>query len=76
MIDWTSISRWVNFQNAEENEMALSDQLLEKLACPKCKGKLKYIEEENQLLCESCKLAYRITDNIPVLLIDEAEEYE
>jgi uncharacterized protein YbaR (Trm112 family) len=56
--------------------MALSNQLLEKLACPKCKGKLEYLEEDNQLLCESCRLSYRIADNIPVLLIDEAEEYE
>ncbi|MDH3889853.1 MAG: Trm112 family protein [candidate division Zixibacteria bacterium] len=56
--------------------MALSNQLLEKLACPKCKGKLNYLEVENQLLCESCRLSYRITDDIPVLLIDEAEKYE
>ncbi len=56
--------------------MALSDQLLEKLACPKCKGKLEYLENECQLLCDNCKLAYRITDNIPVLLVEEAEKYE
>ena len=56
--------------------MALSNQLLQKLACPKCKGKLTYLEEDNRLLCEACRLSYCITDNIPVLLIDEAEEYE
>lgn len=76
MIGWPSTARWVILRNVEENNMALSNQLLEKLACPKCKGKLTYLEEDNQLLCDSCRLSYRITDNIPVLLIDEAEEYE
>jgi len=56
--------------------MALSSQLLEKLVCPQCKDKLDYREEENRLVCESCRLAYRITDDIPVLLIDEAENID
>ena len=58
--------------------MALSSQLLEKLVCPKCKGKLSYQEQEdeNRLVCENCRLAYRITDDIPVLLMDEAEKID
>ncbi len=54
--------------------MRLPDRLLEKLVCPRCKGKLDYREEENRLVCGSCRLAYRITDDIPVLLPDEAEK--
>ena len=54
--------------------MTLSDKLLEKLACPKCKDKLEYRENENRLVCTQCRLAYRIVDNIPVLLLDEAEK--
>lgn len=54
--------------------MRLPDRLLEKLACPGCKGKLEYREEENRLVCRSCRLAYRITDDIPVLLPDEADK--
>lgn len=51
----------------------LSHALLEKLACPKCKGKLAYDEAHDHLDCTACKLRYRIADGIPVLLIDEAE---
>ena len=54
--------------------MALSEKLLEKLACPACKGKLEYDQKNERLKCHECKLAYRITEDIPVLLTDEAEK--
>lgn len=54
--------------------MALSKELLEILACPKCKWDLTYKEAENGLVCEKCKLMYPIKDNIPVMLIEEAIE--
>jgi len=54
--------------------MALPETLLEKLVCPQCKGKLEYRESEDRLICNKCKLAYPVEDNIPVLLIDEAEK--
>jgi uncharacterized protein YbaR (Trm112 family) len=52
----------------------LDKKLLEILACPKCKGELEYRPKEQKLLCWSCKLGYRIEDDIPVMLIDEAEQ--
>jgi len=52
--------------------MALDPLLLEILACPQCKGELEYKEADNQLVCHACKLVYRIEDDIPVMLIDEA----
>ena len=52
--------------------MALDPLLLEILACPQCKGELEYREADNQLVCHACKLVYRIEDDIPVMLIDEA----
>lgn len=52
--------------------MALSRELLEILACPKCKGDIKLTENEDGLFCEKCKLLYPIRDGIPVMLIDEA----
>jgi uncharacterized protein YbaR (Trm112 family) len=52
----------------------LSEKLLEILACPKCKGDLEYQRDNQKLLCHKCKLAYRIEDDIPVMLIDEAEK--
>ncbi len=55
--------------------MALDERLLEILACPKCKGELEYREDENSLLCHACRLRYRIEDDIPIMLIDEAESF-
>jgi uncharacterized protein YbaR (Trm112 family) len=49
--------------------------LLEILACPKCKGDLKYDEEQDKLICENCRLIFRVEDDIPIMLIDEAESY-
>ncbi len=53
--------------------MALSQDLLDILACPKCKGALRLTEREDGLTCEACKLRYPIRDDIPIMLIDEAE---
>jgi hypothetical protein len=50
----------------------IDEILLEILACPKCKGPVKYIEAMEGLACESCMLLYEIRDNIPVMLIEEA----
>ncbi len=55
--------------------MALTDKLLDVLVCPKCKGKLEYIKEDEILKCDNCRLKFKIDNNIPVLLIDEAESY-
>ncbi len=69
----------------------LDEELLAILACPKCKSEKKTIDEagnekieqleleydrENQkLICRQCRLSYRIEDDIPVMLIDEAEAF-
>ena len=54
--------------------MSLPESLLEKLVCPQCRGKLEYNEADERLICNKCRLAYAVKDNIPVLLIDEAEK--
>ena len=53
----------------------LSKDLLDILVCPKCKGDLEYDREKNKLVCEKCRLKYSIEDDIPVMLIDEAESF-
>lgn len=53
--------------------MTLNKELLDILACPKCKGDIKLSTSEDGLICDSCKLLYHIKDGIPVMLIDEAE---
>lgn len=54
--------------------MALKVALTEILACPLCKGKLKYDQATQQLICTFDRLAYPVRDNIPVLLADDARE--
>jgi uncharacterized protein YbaR (Trm112 family) len=54
----------------------MDEELLEILACPKCKGELRLSTGETELRCEKCRLIYRIDDGIPILLIDEASSYE
>ena len=53
----------------------LDEKLLEILCCPKCKGDLHYDEANQKLNCKFCRLKYPIKDDIPVMLIDEAEEF-
>ncbi|MBN1780630.1 Trm112 family protein [bacterium] len=53
----------------------LSQELLDILACPKCKGDLEYKKEDDQLICNACRLIYHIREDIPVMLIDEAEPF-
>jgi uncharacterized protein len=52
--------------------MTLSAHLLAILVCPKCKGKLEYLEGESSLVCRACRLRYAVRDDIPIMLIDEA----
>ena len=53
--------------------MALDSQLLEILACPDDKGALYYFETEGALFCPKCARRYAVRDDIPIMLIDEAE---
>jgi len=52
--------------------VALNKHLKEILACPQCRGPLEIHEEKNEIHCRQCSLIYRIEDDIPILLIEEA----
>ncbi len=56
--------------------MAISKDLLEILACPKCKGDIHPNESQDGLVCDNCKLIYEIRDDIPIMLVDEAKPLE
>ncbi|MFW6011170.1 MAG: Trm112 family protein [Desulfosalsimonas sp.] len=56
--------------------MTISQELLEILVCPKCKGEIYLNEKSDGLICENCKLIYEIRDDIPVMLIEEAKPLE
>jgi len=59
-----SVSAWHN--------MVISQQLLDILVCPQCKGPISMVEGGRTLLCEKCQLKYPVRNDIPVMLVEEA----
>ena len=53
--------------------MAVSQELLDILACPKCKGNLHLTDRQDGLVCNACHLLFPIKDDIPIMLIEEAQ---
>ena len=53
--------------------MALDPLLLEILACPEDKGPLYYLADEDGLYNPRLHRRYAVRDDIPIMLIDEAE---
>jgi D,D-heptose 1,7-bisphosphate phosphatase len=76
--DLLEAAYWILLQEGarRRNAMALKKELLEILACPKCKGTIVLTKKGDGLICKSCKLVYPIKDDIPVMLIDEALPYK
>jgi uncharacterized protein YbaR (Trm112 family) len=50
----------------------LDPKLLEILACPRCKGAVEPEADHTALICPACRLRYRVEDDIPIMLIEEA----
>ena len=50
----------------------MDSRLLDILACPVCKGPLRYERKDGVLVCRADRLAYPIRDGIPIMLEDEA----
>ncbi len=63
-----------NFQ--EIMSQKITEELLKILVCPLCKNELFFDEKNNELICLQSKLAYKIKDGIPIMLIDEARKIE
>lgn len=53
----------------------ISKELLQVLACPKCKQRVELSPDGRWLSCEADRLRYPIVDGIPVMLIEEAETF-
>ena len=60
----------------KEGMMGISKELLEILACPKCKGEVRLTQAEDGLICDRCRLLYEIREEIPIMLIDEAKHID
>jgi uncharacterized protein len=52
--------------------LELSRDLLDILACPRCKGEIDLTGAKDALVCERCRVLYPIRDGIPVMLAEEA----
>lgn len=52
----------------------LPKELLEILACPKCKGGLE--EKGMFLICKKCEIAYPVIEDVPDMLIEDAWSLE
>lgn len=57
---------------ASNAPMALDPKLLEILACPEDKGPLLYFAGERTLYNPRLKLKYRVDDDVPQMLAEEA----
>jgi uncharacterized protein YbaR (Trm112 family) len=53
--------------------MPLNQELIDILACPKCKGAVKLRDDQSAFECSNCKLAYPVIDEIPNFIIEEAQ---
>jgi len=52
----------------------MDKKLLDILVCPVTKGPLVYDKKNQELISRSARLAYPITDGIPVMLEEDARE--
>jgi uncharacterized protein YbaR (Trm112 family) len=50
----------------------MDSKLLDILACPVCKGPLRWQRGAHELVCRADRLAYPVRDDIPVMLEEEA----
>lgn len=53
---------------------ALDPEFLDMLRCPVCRGEVTEELEPHRLVCVKCGRRYRVTDGIPMMAPDLAEE--
>jgi uncharacterized protein YbaR (Trm112 family) len=51
-----------------------AQEWLDILVCPQCQEPLTYSQQDSQFICNKCRLAYPVTEGIPVMLIEEAKQ--
>jgi uncharacterized protein YbaR (Trm112 family) len=56
--------------------MALAAGLKALLACPKCKGTVESQDDDMFLACRACRLKYPVIEGIPLMLIEEAVDFD
>lgn len=56
--------------------MPLSDFMLSILVCPQCKGNLAYDRAADTLTCSTCRLRFRVEDDVPDMMVEKAERID
>ena len=56
--------------------MALNPELLEILACPQCKQAIEPNADQTWLICRACGVRYPVREEIPIMLVEEAQPLE
>ena len=51
----------------------ISEELLAILRCPMDPSRAHLSQEGNHLVCQRCRLRFRVKDGIPVMVVEEAE---
>jgi len=54
----------------------LDPALLQILVCPLTKGTLRYDRQAQELISDKAGLAYPIRDGIPIMLVEEARQFD
>ncbi len=52
----------------------MNAELIEKLACPRCRGQVELQQDARVVACNGCGLRYPVRDGLPMMLVDEAEQ--
>ncbi|MDQ3253953.1 MAG: Trm112 family protein [Acidobacteriota bacterium] len=52
--------------------MAISQDLIEIMICPACKGKVELKADGSAIKCVACRRVYPIRNDIPSMLVEEA----
>ena len=50
----------------------IDQDLIDVLVCPACKGDVEL--RDDKIVCLGCSRKYPIKDDIPIMLVDEAEQ--
>lgn len=54
----------------------ISNEILDILACPKCKKAVRYDQKKNKIICTRCRLRFPVLEgDVPDMLIEDAESY-
>jgi len=54
----------------------MNKALLERLVCPRCRGRLAFDRRNSELVCEHDRLAFPLRNGVPVLLEMEARRLD